>query len=254
VAWDPQQYAVHAAPRARPFTDLLARVGATGPREVLDVGCGSGELTALLARRWPAARVRGVDASAEMLAAAPADAGIEFSRGTAEDVDASGLDVLVSNAVLQWVPTHEELLVRWAGQLRRGGWLAFQVPSNFGAPSHRLLRELAARPRWAGALAGVLREEPVAPPQRYVELLAGAGMRVDAWRTEYQHVLTGPDPVLSWVRGTALRPVLDALPEEEGQEFTRAYGALLREAYPAQPWGTPFPFLRTFVVAQAPPA
>jgi len=252
VAWDPQEYAVHAAPRARPFTDLLARVGAAAPRDVLDVGCGSGELTATLARRWPSARVRGLDASADMLAAAPAGAGVEFSRGAAEDVDASGVDVLVSNAVLQWVPTHEELLVRWAGQLAPGGWLAFQVPSNFGAPSHRLLRELAARPRWAGTLDGVLREEPVAPPQRYLALLAGAGMSVDAWQTEYQHVLAGPDPVLGWVRGTALRPVLDALPDPEAAEFTREYGALLREAYPAQPWGTPFPFLRTFVVAQAP--
>ncbi|NAZ75358.1 methyltransferase domain-containing protein [Kineococcus sp. T13] len=255
--WDPQQYARFSAPRSRPFGDLLARVGAQEPRLVVDVGCGSGELTRSLARRWPGARVRGVDSSPEMVAAAAAGAppgdGVQFAEGRAEDVDASGVDVLVSNAVLQWVPGHLELLRRWAEQLPAGGWLAFQVPSNFAAPSHRLLRELAASPPWRHRLAGVLRgTESVAAPGEYLELLLGAGLEADVWQTEYQHVLAGPDPVLEWVRGTALRPVLQALDAASAAEFERECGALLREAYPARPWGTPLPFLRTFAVSRRP--
>ena len=251
--WDPDRYARFSAPRSRPFDDLLARVGAQAPRVVVDVGCGSGELTCSLARRWPGASVRGFDPSPQMLAKAPAGAGVEFSAGRAEDFDASGVDVVVSNAVLQWVPGHRDLLRRWAAQLPPGGWLAFQVPSNFEAPSHRLMRELASSPPWRHRLAGVLRgAESVAAPGEYLDLLRGAGLEADVWQTEYQHVLTGPDPVLEWVRGTALRPVLQALDAAAAAEFEREYAALLREAYPARPWGTPLPFLRTFAVSRRP--
>ena len=253
VQWDAQQYARFSGDRGRPFHDLLARVGATDPAVVVDVGCGTGELTATLARRWPGARVRGIDPSAQMLGRAPAGAGVEFSPGTAEGFDATGVDVVVSNAVLQWVPEHRELLRRWAGQLPAGGWLAFQVPSNFGAPSHRLMRELAASAQWRGRLAGVLRGEgSVDTPAGYLDLLAGAGLVADVWRTEYLHVLPGEDAVLEWVRGTGLRPVLAALPAAEAEGFTAQYAALLREAYPARPHGTPFAFLRTFAVAHRP--
>ncbi|NAZ87416.1 trans-aconitate 2-methyltransferase [Kineococcus indalonis] len=251
MRWDAQQYARFSGDRARPFHDLLARVGATDPGVVVDVGCGTGELTATLARRWPGARVRGIDPSAQMLGRAPADAGVEFSPGTAEGFDATGVDVVVSNAVLQWVPGHRELLRRWAGQLPAGGWLAFQVPSNFEAPSHRLMRELAASAPWRERLAGVLRgAESVDTPAGYLDLLAGEGLVAEVWSTEHLHVLPGEDPVLEWVRGTGLRPVLAALTAGEAEAFTARYAALLREAYPARPYGTPFPFLRTFAVAR----
>ncbi|HEV2888249.1 MAG TPA: trans-aconitate 2-methyltransferase [Jatrophihabitans sp.] len=255
MRWDPAQYARFSDERSRPFFDLTGQVGASAPGLVVDLGCGSGELTAALASRWPEATVRGLDASAEMISQAGTHAGgrLSFAMAEAADFDADGVDVLISNALLQWVPGHQALLGRWASQLARGGWLAFQVPANFGSPSHRLMRELAGSARWAERLASVLRHaDAVAEPAEYLELLTGAGLRVNAWQTSYLHVLQGPDPVLEWVRGTGLRPVLAALDDDEASKFSAEYAGLLRQAYPARPFGTVFPFLRTFVVAHKP--
>jgi trans-aconitate 2-methyltransferase len=245
VRWDPGQYSRFAGPRGRPFFDLVARIGAESPETVVDLGCGPGDLTVSLEARWPDARIRGIDSSREMIERTPRDTAVEFEVGSAEAFDATGLDVLISNATLQWVPTHRELLPRWLGQLNSGGWLAFQVPSNFGAPSHRLMRELAESPRWRDRLGGVLRhDDAVATPEEYFQLLGDA----DVWQTEYLHVLQGPDPVLEWVRGTGLRPILSALDASAAAEFEREYAALLREAYPETPRGTLFGFTRIFAV------
>ncbi|HZU40563.1 MAG TPA: trans-aconitate 2-methyltransferase [Solirubrobacteraceae bacterium] len=249
MRWDPTQYARYSGERGRPFFELVARVGASAPRAVVDLGCGSGELTVALAERWPQAQIRGFDASAEMIARAPRETPVRFAVADAREFDATGTDVLISNAMLQWLPGHDELLRRWAARLNADGWLAFQVPANFDAPSHRLMRELAESPEWRARLHGVLRHSAVATPAAYLDLLAGEGLEVDAWQTEYQHVLRGEDSVLEWVRGTGLRPVLAALAGEEAQRFSAQYAAALREAYPQRPYGTVFGFARTFVVA-----
>ncbi len=254
AAWDPAQYLRFGDERARPFTDLMSRVPATDPRVVVDLGCGEGALTASLARRWPAARVTGVDSSAEMLAAASGHAvpgRVSFVAGDVRDWRPDEpVDVLVTNAVLHWVPGHEELLRRWAGALAPGGRLALQVPGNSGAPTHRLLADLCTSPEWADRLAGAAPPEaPVLSPAGYLGVLEEAGLRAEAWETTYLHVLSGPDPVLGWVRSTVLRPVLAHLDDAAAGELTSAYAAALRAAYPQRPDGTTvLPFRRVFAV------
>lgn len=257
TTWDPVAYARFGDERSRPFHDLLARVGATDPAEVVDLGCGTGALTAVLAARWPGARVVGIDSSADMVAAARPGVDVRLGEVTSWTPERP-VDVLVTNATLQWVPGHLDLLPRWAAALAPGGWLALQVPGNEQAPSHVLLRETADEPAFRELLAGVATGPGrVLDPAGYAEVLSAAGCVVDAWETTYLHVLDpagehGEDAVLAWMSGTALRPVLDALRSHPGavDEFTAAYGARLRRAYPRRAWGTPLPFRRVFAVAR----
>ncbi|MEV6110633.1 trans-aconitate 2-methyltransferase [Streptomyces sp. NPDC051940] len=259
-SWDVRQYLRHADHRARPFHDLLARVGdlPSKPARIVDLGCGAGNVTAALAERWPDARITGLDSSPDMLRAAESYAGPTEGGGSLDFAYAdaatwtpdSQIDLLVSNALLQWVPGHSARFADWVAALPPGGVFAFQVPGNFDSPSHRLMRQVCASARWAPRLAGLLRSDPVLSPGGYLQQLAGLGCAVDAWETTYAHLLQGPDPVLDWVKGTGLRPVLDELGTAEAAEFTAEYGALLRDAYPAGPHGTVFPFRRIFVVAR----
>lgn len=250
-AWDPARYLRFAGERARPFIDLLARVDVRAPGTVVDLGCGDGSTTALLADRWPAARVTGIDSSPEMLAAAPSRPGLEFRLGDVRDWQPQEpVDVLVTNAVLQWVPDHQNLLAGWANALAPGGWLAVQVPGNFRSPTHTLLGELCRSPRWAALVGDVPRgPDAVLEPEGYHDVLTAAGLSADVWETTYLHVLTGPDPVLSWVRATQLRPVLARLGEDDAAEFTASFAEALRQAYPRRPDGTTLlPFRRIFAV------
>lgn len=252
MKWDPQQYSRYSDERSRPFGDLMARVACESPRCVADLGCGTGALTAQLAQRWPSARIEGIDSSSDMIDAAARHAGDRVAFRVADVADwtpGPDVDVLVSNATLQWVPGHRELLSAWAAALPAGAWLAIQVPGNFGAPAHTLMRELAESPRWAGQLAGVLRHhDAVAEPVEYAQLLHAAGLAADVWETTYLHVLPGTDPVLEWLRGTGLRPVLAALSPEEGEEFAATLAEHLRATYPSGPDGTIYPFRRIFAV------
>jgi trans-aconitate 2-methyltransferase len=250
-AWDPATYLRFAGERARPFLDLVSRVDVTAPGTVVDLGCGDGSTTALLADRWPAARVTGIDSSAEMLAAAPRRPRLEFRLGDVRGWQPhEPVDVLVCNAVLHWVPGHDRLLARWAQQLAPGGVLAVQVPGNVGAPSHALLAGLCRSPAWAERLADVAPSpSAVLEPTGYLDVLTGAGLTADVWETTYLHVLSGEDPVLSWVRSTVLRPVLARLDDPAAAAFTSEYAAALRTAYPRRPDGsTLLPFRRVFAV------
>ncbi len=250
--WDPTKYLAFADHRGRPFHDLVGRIGAREPRRVVDLGCGPGNLTETLAHRWPDATVDAIDSSPDMVAAARAR-GINAHVGDVTDWSPEpDTDVVVTNAVLQWVPDHGDLLRKWAGQLPSGAWLAMQVPGNFSAPSHVLIRKLAAGRAWRDDLADVaLRaEDAVSRPREYADLLTEAGCDVDAWETTYVQRLSGEDPVLTWLTGTALRPVRAALDEDGWARFVAELTPLLRAAYPTRPDGTTwFEFRRVFVVA-----
>ncbi|MFW6695570.1 trans-aconitate 2-methyltransferase [Streptomyces sp. MAR4 CNX-425] len=261
-SWDPRQYLRHEGARTRPLTDLLARVGdpPRRPARIADIGCGTGNGTALLAARWPDAHLTGYDSSPDMLRAAAAHAGptpgggrIDFAPADLADwtPEPGTYDLIFGNAVLQWVPDHWEHFPRWLAGLAPGGTFAFQVPGNFDAPSHALMRQLTRDPRWRDRLDGVLPDRPVLQPVAYLELLYDLGCAADAWETTYTHLLHGADPVLDWVTGTGLRPVLDAL-GDAADAFVTAYAALLRTAYPPGPHGTPFPFRRIFALGVAP--
>jgi trans-aconitate 2-methyltransferase len=266
--WDPAQYLNFRDERSRPFFDLTGRIRVQAPGYVVDLGCGPGNLTQSLSGRWPSAQVEGIDSSAEMIdaaqrllteqaghpAAGPGDSGqpgrLTFRQCDVTDWKADRpVDVIVSNAVLQWVPSHLDLLPDWTVALASGGWLAFQLPGNFDQPTHAILRELARSQRWRQQLAGVALNRQSADPSDYLDLLAGLGLSVDAWETTYLHVLAGPDPVTEWYKGSGLRPVLAALPPGDAAEFVTAYGEQVRSAYPAAPYGTVLPFRRVFVVA-----
>jgi trans-aconitate 2-methyltransferase len=263
--WDAGQYLRFGGERARPFFDLVAQVGAAGPRYVADLGCGPGNLTAALAERWPDATVAGVDSSQEMIATARASIrgvtggaapgggavlpNLSFALGDVWDWrPAQPLDVLVCNAVLQWVPGHDELLLRWADLLAPGGWLAFQLPGNFDQPSHAIVKEMAASPRWRALLADARLNRQAGDPADYAALLARPGFAVDAWETSYLHILQGENPVLEWTKGSTLRPVLAALDAEQADAFVREYGERLSVAYRPRSFGTLFPFRRVFTV------
>jgi trans-aconitate 2-methyltransferase len=256
TVWDPTTYLEFADERSRPFVDLLSRVPAAEPTVVVDLGCGPGQLTASLADRWPHAQIVGLDSSPEMIMQAAQLAGPQL-RFQLQDLrdwrPETDVDVIISNATLQWIPRHRDLLPSLISSLATDGWLAFQVPGNFDQPSHRLLRQVSADPRYAPLLTDVV-WPATADAASYLDDLAGLGCSVDAWETTYLHVLTGPDPVFRWISGTGARPVLQALPEDHREQFASEYQELLNKAYPTRPYGTVLPFRRIFFVAhRAPP-
>jgi trans-aconitate 2-methyltransferase len=258
--WSPTDYLRFTDERSRPFADLLARVPAT-PATVVDLGCGPGHLTALLRERWPEAEVTGLDASPAMIERAivdNADRRVRYELADLRDyargrASVTGADLVVSNATLQWVPDHRDLLVPLADTAAQT--FAFQVPGNHDAPSHVLLREVAARAPYADVVGPLVRRA-TADPADYLDQLARPGWDVDAWETTYTHVLQGTDPVLRWISATGAQPALHALEGHDAAHgtalrdlFASELGAALQEAYPPRDYGTPLAFRRVFVVA-----
>jgi len=251
--WDPGQYLKFADHRLRPALDLLARIPPIAPKSAYDLGCGPGTITRLIAERWPAAEVTGIDSSPDMLAKArdfaPGIAFVEADIAAWEPPAPAGL--LFSNATLQWLGDHATLLPRLMSFVAPGGVLAVQMPRNFQAPSHIALAETVEDGPWRERLRPHLRRDPVAEPARYHRWLAPEAAALDIWETEYLHRLEGADPVVEWTRGTALRPFLGALEGAERDRFLDDYRRRVAAAYPPEADGsTLFPFRRLFIVAQ----
>lgn len=255
--WDPERYLAFSDERGRPFVELVGRIAADDPTVVVDLGCGPGNLTRLLAERWPGATITGVDASEEMVGVARQGSGavifeVGDLRSWVATTAASSVDVLVSNATLQWVPGHLDLLPGLLDTVAPGGWFAFQVPGNSGEPSHTIRRDLAAEAPYAEHTTDVAVPE-AHDAATYLEALTALGCTVDAWETTYLHVLHGEDPVFTWVSGTGARPTLQALEAADPalrRTFEEELRRRLRAAYPARSHGVVLPFRRVFVVAR----
>lgn len=247
--WNPAAYARFRGLRLRPALDLVAAVPDLPPGDMVDLGCGDGAAAGALRARWPGRRLVGVDASPAMLAAARGhDAVVQADiAGWVPDRPPA---LIFSNAALHWLDGHAALLSRLAGMLAHGGVLAVQMPRQFDAPSHALIRAVAQRLfpgrfEFAGWVA------PVAPPAAYWPILAPLG-RADIWETAYlQHLGPVPEghPVRAFTAPTAARPVLDRLDAAEAAAYLAAYDAALAEAYPLMPDGSALmPFRRLFLI------
>lgn len=252
MSWDPKLYLDFEDERTRPAAELLSRVFHKNPVHVIDLGCGPGNSTALLARRWPKAKLEGLDSSEAMLDQARRSGinAIWHSGDIPGWRPQRRYDVIFTNATIQWIAGQDELLPRLMSFLEKDGVLAFQVPCNFNEPSHRLMRDVAQEGPWAARLKGV-RNQVLGSAQGYYDLLEPHSASLDIWRSEYLHVLAGEDAVFRWVSGSGLRPFTGALSGKELEGYIAEYKMRLKKAYPERPSGkTLLPFKRLFVVAK----
>jgi trans-aconitate 2-methyltransferase len=252
-SWDSSQYLRFANERTQPAIDLASRIELAAPSRIIDLGSGPGNSTAVVAHRWPDATIVGLDSSPAMLATARKD----FPQWTWVQGDIANwkaeapFDLVFSNAALQWVPDHRREFPRLLQQVAVGGALAVQMPANFDAPPHRLMREVATSTNWRSHFPTLPREWHVHPPEFYYDVLAPHARRVDLWTTDYHHVLDGVDGIIEWYRGTGLRPWLDALSTDALRtEYLGAYRARLVPYFtPRSDGRVLFPFRRVFIVA-----
>lgn len=252
--WDPSLYLRFGSERIRPALDLLARIPLAAPGHVLDLGCGAGNVTAVLKTRWPEADILGVDSSETMLASArQALHGCRFEVADLACFEpVRQADVIYSNAALHWLADHRKLFPRLLSRLAPGGFLAVQMPAMDRAPYRVKQQEVAGSGPWAAALSRIERVHPILDPGAYLDILAPLSASLDLWETTYFHVLSGPDAVLQWAKGTSLRPYLATLDPAGQSSFCAAYAAALKPYYPERPDGTTlFPFRRLFLVAHA---
>ncbi len=254
TSWNPALYLQFEDHRLRPALDLLNRIPLQNADLVCDLGCGAGNVMSFLAQRWPQAQIIGIDHSAEMLERARR----EYPQFDFQEADAGAwkastpADIIYSNAALHWLPDHRSLFPRLVKQLKAGGCLAVQMPANFKAPSHTLIRDvLDDLQLWNEELRRALGSVGILDAADYYDILAPHTGSLDIWQTEYMQCLQGEDPVLNWVRASALRPVFNCLSPDQSNQFLNEYKQRLSAAYPRRGDGSVlFPFKRLFIVAR----
>lgn len=253
LTWNPAQYLKFADQRNQPCHDLLAHIALDNPRRLIDIGCGPGNSTSAVAKRWSQADITGLDSSTDMIEAArKSSPQIHWQVGDIATWEPSQpYDLIFSNAALHWVPDHVAIYPRLFQYVAAGGALAVQVPANFDAPAQRLMRELAASATWKKQFSAGLREWYVHESSCYYEWLAPIATHLDLWVTEYMHVLSGPEAIVEWYKGTGLRPYLDLLSDSADRErFLSDYRMLIEKEYHRQSDGRVlFPFRRLFLIA-----
>jgi trans-aconitate 2-methyltransferase len=253
MSWSAAQYMKFEDERTRPVHDLVHRIPDGAVSRAADIGCGPGNSTEVLRERFPHAHIVGVDSSSDMIEAARKRLpGIAFEVADIWQWEpAQPLDVILANAVLQWIPGHETLMPALLARLNPGGALAVQTPDNLDEPSHRLMREIAGAGPWAAKLKDAAKARAARHGSEwYFRLLRQHASHVDIWRTTYHHPLAGAHAVVEWVKGTGLRPFVDPLDESEREAYLARYEAAIAEAYPAEVDGTVLlPFPRLFFVA-----
>ncbi len=256
--WNPQQYLQFSNYRIRPALDLLERMPITSPNLIYDLGCGTGNITSIIAERWSSATVYGLDNSDEMLKTTSAqESRVRWVKHDISNWSTNEpIDLIYSNSTLQWLNQHDQLFSKLLGMLNPGGCLAVQMPLSWGMPSHRLMRETLANGGTNGEAIGTeelrkaVAHKWVQDKNFYYELISKHAVKIDIWETEYLHILEGENPVLEWVRGTGLRPILNTLGDEDKTRFLAQYRERLRKAYPVSANGrTLLPFRRLFIVA-----
>jgi trans-aconitate 2-methyltransferase len=254
--WNPKQYLHFADERTQPCRDLVSRISLEHVRSVIDIGCGPGNSTHVLASRWPDAEIIGLDSSPEMLDAArkayPDRCWIDRETHEWAAAESDSFDIVFSNAALQWVPDHAVIYPKLLGRTTPSGALAVQVPANFNAPPHELMRHMADSTQWRHRFAGGgVREWHSHDPMFYYDLLAPRCRHVEMWEIEYFHVLADANAVVEWYRGTGLRPFLDALDNDAlRQQFVAEYYEGISRLFPARSDNRVLlPFRRSFLIA-----
>ena len=253
MQWDPTQYLRYTDERLRPALDLMARVPLETATRIVDLGCGPGNVTAILKQRWPGAEVNGLDGTAAMLeksrATAPGCTFIASSFGTW--APAQKVDLLYSNAALHWLGGHATLFPRLLGHLAPAGVFAVQMPAMHDAPLRALQHDVAANGPWADKLVDVEAAPSILAPGAYYDLLRPHLASLDIWQTTYLHVLPGEDAVVQWASGTSLKPFLDKLAGAMRAAFLKAYAEALRSEYKRRADGmTLLPFQRLFLLGR----
>jgi trans-aconitate 2-methyltransferase len=251
--WDPKQYLKYADERFRPAYDLIAQIPLQSPKIIYDLGCGTGHLTLALSNFWPDAQIIGIDSSNEMLEKAKTlNANISWENQSIENWTPQNgkADIIFSNSVLHWLDNHEKVFIKLIDSLNPGGILAIQMPNNFKEPTHTTAFEIIKSNKdWKSRFLSFLNHEPVHDFSFYYKLFSNGTNFINAWESTYFHLLSGTSPVVEWVKGSFLKPLLDQMPSEDKVKFLKIYTDKIAIHYPSQPNNTTIlPFKRLFLV------